>query len=53
MSNTEQTILITGASGHIGRSFVDHYLREGFQVIAISNRGSMPRAANLTKFLRI
>ncbi|MDP1720086.1 MAG: SDR family oxidoreductase [Candidatus Nanopelagicaceae bacterium] len=49
MSNTEQTILITGASGHIGRSFVDHYLRGGFQVVAISNRGPMPTAANLTR----
>jgi len=48
MSNSEKTILITGAGGHIGSGFVAHYLAEGLRVIAVSNRKEFAATENLT-----
>ena len=48
MSHDKQTILITGASGHLGQNFVAHYLSRGFHVIGVLHRSTLPPYENLT-----
>jgi NAD(P)-dependent dehydrogenase (short-subunit alcohol dehydrogenase family) len=47
MSFAGNSILITGASGLIGRAYVDHFLELGFTVCAQVNKGALPARKNL------
>ncbi|MEI9906612.1 MAG: SDR family oxidoreductase [Actinomycetota bacterium] len=48
MSEARSTILITGASGFLGKGFVDHFLAEGLYVIGVANKGELPDRENFT-----
>jgi 3-oxoacyl-[acyl-carrier protein] reductase len=48
MNDMKRTILVTGASGHIGQGFVSHYLSQGFNVIGVANQGALAPREGLT-----
>lgn len=51
MSKDIETILITGASGHIGQSLVTKYLDQGFCVVGVSHRNPIKPAENFTSIV--
>lgn len=48
MSETKKRIVITGARGHLGQNFVNHYLGRGFSVAAVVREVVAPDQENLT-----